>query len=185
MNDDNLDKHLDDSGEFNIEKLDFAKLMEDGMKANVAQENQEVEELQEAKEPSIETESLKVMDVISVNIERVYKNWLNSEKHSAFTGGRARIKPVEESDFSAWDMYIVGEILELEYAKRILTTWRTDDFPPGHPNSICEILFEEHEKGTLITINHKGIPVGQKDDYIEGWVDNYFAPMKDYYRRFK
>ena len=185
MNEDNLDKHLDNQGEFNIEKLDFSKLMEQGLKNSVAEEVEEEATEEEAEEPVIPTETLKVMDVIPVNIERVYKNWLNSEKHSAFTGGKARIKPVEESDFSAWDTYIVGEILELDYAKRIYTTWRSDDFPPGHPNSKCEVLFEEHPRGTLITINHTGIPMGQKEDYMEGWVDNYFAPMKEYYNRFK
>lgn len=184
MSDENLDQHIGDDGEFDINKMDFAKILAEGMNKEIEEPEIDESEL-EPVEPKIKTESLKVMDVIPVNIERVYKNWLNSEKHSAFTGGRARIKPVEESDFSAWDMYIVGEILELEYAKRILTTWRTDDFPPGHPNSACEVLFEEHERGTLITINHTGIPIGQKEDYQEGWVDNYFAPMKEYYGRFK
>ncbi len=94
--------------------------MEQGLKNNAAEEVEEEATEEEAEEPVIPTETLKVMDVIPVNIERVYKNWLNSEKHSAFTGGKARIKPVEESDFSAWDTYIVGEILELDYAKEFI-----------------------------------------------------------------
>ena len=41
MNEDNLDKHLDNQGEFNIEKLDFSKLMEQGLKNSAAEEVEE------------------------------------------------------------------------------------------------------------------------------------------------
>lgn len=169
-------------GEFSIDNIDFDKLREQAM-ADMDTQEPVADEVEV--EATIPTEKLSVKDIIPVDTKRVYKEWLRGDKHSAFTGGEASITNKIGSDFYAWDKYIVGEITDLEENVKIEMSWRTDDFPVQHPNSLVEVLFKEVTGGTEITINHKGIPVGQGKDYEEGWVDNYFAPMKQYYNRFR
>jgi len=45
-----------------------------------------------------------------VSATKMYADWLNSEAHSKFTGGKANIKPALDSKYKCWDGYINGEI---------------------------------------------------------------------------
>ena len=111
----------------------------------------------------------------------LYRAWLDSQEHSAFTGSAAQVDPQVGGGFTAWDGYIQGKTLELEPYRRILQAWRTTDFPPESADSRLEVLFEEMEGGTQIILNHSEIPAGQGEDYRQGWEDFYFETMKDYF----
>lgn len=130
-------------------------------------------------------ESFKVSAVMPVNAKMLYEAWLDSKEHSEFTGGEAVIDPKAGGSFSAWDDYISGKTLELEPYRRIVQSWRTSDFPDGSKDSNLEVLFEEVEKGTKITLVHTDIPEGQGEDYKKGWNDFYFEPMKEYFEKKK
>lgn len=128
------------------------------------------------------TESIFVSTVLPATPEQIYTAWLDSEQHSAFTGGNtAEIDPAEGGTFTAWDGYISGKNLTLEPFKRILQLWRTTDFPEGADNSCIEVSFEETVGGTKISIKHDLIPEGQGESYRQGWIDFYFEPMKEYF----
>jgi uncharacterized protein YndB with AHSA1/START domain len=127
------------------------------------------------------SESLKVSTVLPASPEKVYTAWLDSEAHGRFTGGKAEIDPTVGGAFTAWDGYIQGVTLELEPFRRILQSWRTDDFPAGSPDSRLEVLLEAVEGGTRITLVHTEIPDGQSAEYKQGWLDYYFAPMGEYF----
>jgi activator of HSP90 ATPase len=113
--------------------------------------------------------------------ESLYRAWLDSQAHSAFTGSRADIQSQVGGKFSAWDGYIQGETLALEQFKRILQSWRAADFPPGSTDSLLEILIEPTERGSQLTLNHTHLPAGQVEDYRQGWLDYYFTPMQNYF----
>ena len=116
-----------------------------------------------------------------ISAERIYTGWMESKAHSAFTGSPARIDPGVGGEFSAWDGYITGKNLEVVPHKRILQSWRTTEFPQGSPVSLLEILLEEMEDGTQLTLIHTGIPDGQGESYRQGWEDYYFNPMQKYF----
>jgi activator of HSP90 ATPase len=116
-----------------------------------------------------------------VSPERVYRAWLDSAEHGAFSGGRAEIQADVGGRFTAWDGYIQGTTLELEPPRRILQSWRTTDFPADSPDSSLEILFEQVEGGTQVRLSHNNIPDGQGEDYRQGWEDYYFAPMQEHF----
>jgi activator of HSP90 ATPase len=126
-------------------------------------------------------DSIKVSAVFPVPPEALYRAWLSSEEHSAFTGSTAVIDPREGKDFTAWDGYIQGKTLALEPYTRIVQSWRTTDFPAGSKDSRLEVLFEEVKKGTRMTLVHTDIPDGQGGEYRQGWEDYYIAPMKEYF----
>ena len=127
--------------------------------------------------------SFKVSTVLSVPRERLYKAWLSSRQHSAFTGGKARIQAKVGGRFTAWDGYITGATVALEPFRRIVQSWRTTEFPPDSPDSRLEVLFDDVKTGTRITLIHSQIPQGQSEQYKAGWPEYYFAPMREYYSR--
>ncbi len=126
-------------------------------------------------------ESFEVSATLPAPPRRVYEAWLSSDEHTAFTGGEAEVDPRVGGKFTAWDGYIEGVTVELEPHRRIVQTWRTSDFPDGSADSTLEVLLEETEDGTRLTLVHANLPDGQGDDYRQGWVDSYFDPMLEYF----
>jgi activator of HSP90 ATPase len=110
----------------------------------------------------------------------LYRAWLDSEQHSAMTGGEAECSDKKDGEFSAWDGYISGKNLLLKKGKRIEQSWRTTDFKKGDPDSLLSLTFEDDDNGGKIILEHSKIPKGQPD-YEQGWEDYYFKPMRDYF----
>jgi activator of HSP90 ATPase len=129
------------------------------------------------------TEELRLSATLPASAKEIYKAWLDGNKHSAMTGSEAKVDARINGTFTAWEGYIEGTTIELEPNQRIVQKWRTTDFPSDSPDSTIEILLEEHEKGTRITLVHTDIPTGQADDYRKGWDDFYFIPMKSYFEK--
>jgi uncharacterized protein YndB with AHSA1/START domain len=127
------------------------------------------------------SESLRIQVDLPVSPERVYRAWLDGHEHSQFTGSDAKIEAREGGKYSAWDGYITGETQVVTPFTRIVQTWRTTEFPDGSPDSLLEIKLEPTCLGALLTLDQSGIPDGQAKQYLEGWEDYYFRPMKEYF----
>lgn len=122
-----------------------------------------------------------VSEIFPADPEELYNAWLDSEVHSAMTGGRAFMSFVVGDTFTAWDGYIKGKNLLLESGKRIRQSWRTTEFMAVDPDSLLEITFEPVNNGTLMTIRHSNLP-DHGMQYQQGWRDAYFGPMKAYFQ---
>ena len=130
------------------------------------------------------TDSFEISAVIpAATAEQVCSAWLDSAEHSAFTGSPAVIARDGEKLFTAWDGYISGRTLQVEPPNRILQSWRTTEFPSGSPDSRLEILLEDVDEGVRLILVHTGIPSGQGENYLQGWEDYYFQPMRAYFSR--
>ena len=116
-----------------------------------------------------------------VKSDVVYAAWLNSELHSAFTGGLAAIQDEVNSRFTTWDGYITGLIIELEENKRIMQSWRTSDFHMDEDDSMVEVEFHEDNDGCTMFLKHWNIPTGKGGQYMSGWNEHYFQPMLEYF----
>ena len=128
-------------------------------------------------------EKIIVSETFPVKAEQVYRAWLDSKAHAAFTGASAKVVPKVGGKFSAWDGYIGGKTLELEPNHRIVQSWRTTDFPEGAEDSMLEVVLEETKGKTKVTLAHSNIPEGQGEGYAQGWREFYFEPMKKYFSR--
>jgi len=121
---------------------------------------------------------------ISVSIQAspqvIYETWLSSRGHSQMTGGSATITDEIGTEFEAWNGYIHGKNLELDPGRRIVQSWRSIEFEEDDPDSRLEIILEPVGEGTLLTLQHTGLP-SHGGQYEQGWVDNYFEPMKEYF----
>lgn len=121
--------------------------------------------------------------VLSAKPEEVYEALLDPKKHSEFTGSKATGRPVVGAKFTAWDGYISGKNLELEKGKRILQEWVTTDWPEGYPPSKIEFTFKEVDGRTELTMVHCDIPLEQKEELKQGWIDFYWEPLKNYFEK--
>lgn len=126
-------------------------------------------------------DNIEISTVIKAPAKAIYEAWLDSEGHSAFTGARAVIDPQVGGKHSAWDGYIEGETLELEPYRRILQSWRTTEFPADSESSSLEIILEQVDEGTRVTLVHTQIPEGQGSQYRDGWEEHYFSLMREHF----
>ena len=121
-----------------------------------------------------------VSALIPASPEVVYEAWLDSEGHTKMTGGEAKVSSEVGGEFEAWDGYIQGRNLELEYGKRIVQSWRTSEFAENEADSRIEVTFDREGDGTKVTLRHTNLPP-HGEQYEQGWVDSYFVPMQEYF----
>lgn len=112
--------------------------------------------------------------------KKLYSTWLSSNGHSQMTGGEANITDHVGDEFNAWDEYITGKNITLEPGKRIVQSWRTEEFSEDEPDSLLEIDLESVDGKTRLTLHHSNLP-DHGEQYIQGWEDHYFTPMKEYF----
>jgi uncharacterized protein YndB with AHSA1/START domain len=126
-------------------------------------------------------DSLSISELIPAPPERIYEAWLSSDEHTAFTGDKAVVEPFVGGSHSTLDGYAVGRTVDLQPGRRIVQTWRAEDFPLGSPDSRVEVTLEETVGGTMVTIQHTEIPRGQGSSYRDGWLKYYLEPLKGYF----
>jgi len=117
---------------------------------------------------------------IKASAEEIYMHWLSSEGHSKMTGGKAIISDRIGDRFNAWDGYIEGKNLILEPFDRIVQSWRTSQFAKEEGDSQIEILLDDVDGQTELTLFHTNVP-DSGEHYIKGWENHYFQPMKAYF----
>lgn len=122
-----------------------------------------------------------ISKVIPAKASEIYKAWLHSKGHAAMTGSPAKVDGKVGGKFTAWDGYIFGSTLELTPNQRIVQAWRTSEFPDDASDSRVEILLEEVDAGTKVTLTHSDMPEDQVESYRQGWEDFYFKPMRQYF----
>ena len=128
------------------------------------------------------TESITLWEIFPASPREIYEAWLSSA-HGKMVGSTATVDPRVGGAFTAWDGYIRGTTLELEPYRRIVQAWRTTEFSAASPDSRLELLLEQVEGGTRLTIRHTEIPEGKSASLEQGWIDHYFRPMKEYFAR--
>ena len=139
----------------------------------------------------MQREKLTLSILLPVAPERLFRAWLDSAEHAAFTGAAATVDPVVGGRHSAWDGYIEGEILALEPESRIVQSWRTSDFGARDPDSVLDLRFErerlpgderdEPRWGTRLSLQHTELPRGGAARYTQGWKEFYFGPMRSHF----
>jgi activator of HSP90 ATPase len=126
------------------------------------------------------SKEFEVTTIIDAPAQDIFNAWLNSEQHSAMTGGSANVSAEIGETFIAWDGYIKGTNLDLQPGIRILQSWRTVEFSDNEPDSQIEVLFEPLGEKTKITLKHTHLPP-HGDKYEQGWIEAYFEPIKEYF----
>jgi len=108
----------------------------------------------------------------------VYEALMDSKKHAKFTGGKAVISREVGGKFNTFGGYAEGVNLELVPGKKIVQSWRADDWPEGH-YSKATFELKTVAGGTALTFTQTDIPEEFVDDIAQGWKDYYWKPMKE------
>lgn len=107
---------------------------------------------------------------------QVYELLMDSEKHSAFTGGKAEISREVGGDFTIMGGGLGGKNLELVRDKKIVQSWRSGDWPEGHYSTVTFLLEEENGE-TQLSFVQAGVPASAYESINDGWRTYYWGPM--------
>jgi len=110
----------------------------------------------------------------------VYEALMDSQKHAAFTHSEASISRAVGGRISAYDNYIAGKNVELVPDKKIIQDWRAVDWPEGYFSRVTFELAPVPE-GTRLDFTHTDLPKGTEAEFTQGWIDNYWEPMKTFF----
>jgi activator of HSP90 ATPase len=77
-----------------------------------------------------------------------------------------------------WEGSIVGKNLEFELGKKIVQQWYFGD---QEAESIVTIKLHSHKQGTSAELSHTNIPDEAYDEMVEGWNENYFGMLTQFY----
>ena len=109
----------------------------------------------------------------------VYEALMDSKQHAAFTGGKAKISRVVGGSIMAYDDYITGKNIELVPDQKIVQDWRASDWPEGYFSRVT-FEFTAVPEGTRLDFTHTDVPEGTEEEFTQGWIDNYWEPLKVY-----
>ena len=107
----------------------------------------------------------------------VYLALTNPAVIQLWTGEKAEMSTEPGSEFSLWDESITGKNLEFEENKKIVQQWYFDQEIP----SIVTIKLHLHTDGTSVELRHTNIPDEEYNEITDGWNDNYFASLEEFY----
>jgi len=130
-----------------------------------------------------EVTKLKQKVIIPASPKEVYEAFTDPKRHTAFTGSKASGVAKIDGKFTAWDGYIFGKYLKFEPGKYLAQEWQTTDWPEGYPPSRFELTFKAVAGGTEITMVHSNIPKEQEQELAQGWVEFYWKPLKEYFKK--
>jgi activator of HSP90 ATPase len=126
----------------------------------------------------METKTIRQTVNLKSDPHDVYEALMDSKKHAKFTGGKASISRKVGGKFSTYDGYAEGVNIELTPDKKIVQTWRAEDWPEGHYSKVT-ISLNKVGGGTRLTFTQTGVPEEQYGDVFQGWQDYYWTPMKE------
>ena len=109
----------------------------------------------------------------------VYEALMDSAKHAAFTNDEAHISREVGGEYMSYAGYITGKNLELVPDQKIVQTWRAVDWPAGQFSQVTFVL-TPRASGTQLDFTHANLPDGTEAEFTQGWIDNYWEPLKAY-----
>ena len=107
----------------------------------------------------------------------VYEALMDSRQHARFTGSPARMSRKVGGAISAFGDYISGTNLELVPDQKIVQAWHASEWPAGHMSRVTYRLTPV-KGGTRLDFTHSGVPDQFFDDIKQGWIDNYWQPLR-------
>lgn len=131
--------------------------------------------------PSAKT--IKQRALIPASPRQVYDALVTARTHAAVTGSPATGTARVGGRFTAYDGYIMGVHRELVAGKRIVQEWKTTEWPENALPSRLEITLKPAKGQTELRMVHSNVPASQADGYRQGWIDYYWKPLKEYFRR--
>lgn len=116
--------------------------------------------------------------IIPADPEEVYLALTNPATIQLWTGAEAEMSTEPDSEFSLWEGTIVGRNISFEESKRIVQEWYFGD---QEEESIVTIKLHPHKQGCSVELQHTNIPDEVYEEMVNGWNENYFGLLKEFY----
>ncbi len=110
----------------------------------------------------------------------VFEALMDEKKHAAFTGGEAMISRKVNGTFTSFDGWATGKNIELVKDKKIVQTWRPDDWSEG-VWSTCTYVIKTVPTGTEMTFTQVNVPKPFVKTVALGWYKYYWKPMQKFF----
>ena len=107
----------------------------------------------------------------------VFEALMDEKQHAALTKGEARISRHIGGAFTTFDGWASGKQVELVPDKKIVQSWRAEDWPAGTV-SMCTYTLSEVKDGTRIQFIQTDVPKAFVKSVAKGWNDFYWRPLK-------
>ena len=106
--------------------------------------------------------------------------YLDSKKHSAATGGKARMGRNAGDTFTAWNGKLQGKNLLIVPNRLVMQAWRATHWPASDPDSILVLGFSDAPGGGKVDLLHMNVPGHDHKGVTKGWYKYYWTPWKKY-----
>jgi len=123
------------------------------------------------------SQTIKQTVIFSATPHEVYEALMDEKIHARFSASAAQISRQVGGTFTAYDGYISGKNIELISDQKIVQEWRAVDWEPQQ-TSLITFEFSTVPEGTQLVFTHSGLPAGSEDDFAQGWIENYWEPMR-------
>lgn len=110
--------------------------------------------------------------------EEVYAALTNPATIQLWSGAPAIMSTEEGSEFSLWNDDISGRNIEFTEGKKIVQEWYFGDQDDA---SIVTIKLHPEKDGTSVELRHTNIPDEVYNEMVEGWNENYFGSLREFY----
>jgi len=110
----------------------------------------------------------------------LFEMYLDSKKHSAATGGLAKISRKTGGKFTAWGDQLSGRNLLIIPNKMIVQAWRANHWKSSDPDSILVLRFSDAPGGAVLDLVHANVPQYDHRGVSAGWPTYYWKPWKKY-----
>lgn len=115
---------------------------------------------------------------IQADPEVLYKALTTAATIQLWAGEDAEMSTEVGSEFSLWEGSIVGKNLEFIENKMIKQQWYFDG---QEQESIVTIKIHPDGEDSSVELRHSNIPDEVYDDIVEGWNENYFGSLMEFY----
>jgi uncharacterized protein YndB with AHSA1/START domain len=127
-----------------------------------------------------ETRTLHHTVTFNASPAEVYKAFMDSRQHAAFTGMKAKIVAKEGGKFAVCGPNNFGVSLVLEPGRRIVQAWAHRDLPEGH-YTIIDLQLKKKGKKTVLEFYQYATPASAYGWLDKGWYVAYWNKMNVYF----
>jgi activator of HSP90 ATPase len=112
--------------------------------------------------------------------EELFEMYVDAKKHSAATGGKARISRKAGDSFTAWNGKLQGKNLLIVPERLVMQAWRATHWPKSDPDSLLLLAFSAAPGGGQVELVHANVPEHDRQGVSKGWQECYWKPWKRY-----
>jgi hypothetical protein len=125
------------------------------------------------------TKAIKQMARFAASPAELFEMYMDSKRHSAATGGKAKLSRKAGGAFRAWNKMLRGQNLMIVLNRMIVQSWRSIHFKPRDPDSILILEFSKVPSGALVDLVHVNVPAQDHQGAKRGWPLYYWKPSEE------